>query len=132
MMFVLKKLLAAFFLPPGLIVTLLFVSAVVFWRRKIKTAAFVNLMLGVLLWVICLVPVSDALVRGLERGLPRPDVESADVVIVLSGYGDRTAPALQLQRRLNVPIIFAGYISLSHSSRDRENFFRLLEGWGVP
>ncbi|MBM3297454.1 MAG: YdcF family protein [Candidatus Aminicenantes bacterium] len=132
MMFILKKILAAFFLPPGLIITLLFAAAVVFWRRKFRPAAVVNLALGMLVWVTCLVPVSDALVSGLEKGLTQPDIKGADAIVVLSGYGDRTAPALQLQRRLGVPIIFAGYISLSRSFQDRENFYRLLEGWGVP
>ncbi|OGD29575.1 MAG: hypothetical protein A2Y56_11890 [Candidatus Aminicenantes bacterium RBG_13_63_10] len=132
MIFALKKLLAAFLLPPGLIVTLLLLASFLFWRKKIKAAAFINLALGLVVWVFCLNPVSDALVRGLEKGLPRPSLQGTDVVIVLSGYGDRTAPALQLQRRLGVPILFAGYISLSHSVQDRENFYALLENWGVP
>jgi uncharacterized SAM-binding protein YcdF (DUF218 family) len=132
MIFILKKLLAAFFLPPGLIVTLLFVSAVILWKKRARAAAAVNLALGVLTWVVCLTPVSDALVRGLEKNLPRPGIEGTDAVIVLSGYGDRTAPAVQLQRQLRVPIIFSGYVSLSRSLKDRENFYGLLERWGVP
>ncbi len=130
MLFVAKKLLASFLLPPGLVITLLILSAVFFWRRKWRAAAVVNLLLGLVAWVFCLNP--DAMVRGLEKGLRQPDIRGTDVVIVLSGYGDRTAPALSLQRRLGVPIIFSGYISLRDSVQDRENFYAMVESWGVP
>ncbi len=132
MIFVLKKLLAAFLLPPGLFITLLFLSGVILWRRKSRPAALFNLVLGLFVWVFCLNPIADALVRGLEKDLPQPRLAATDVVIVLSGYGDRTAPAIQLQRRLGVPIIFSGYVALRHSFQDRDNFYLLLERLGVP
>jgi len=131
-MFILKKILAAFAMPPGLFTLLLFVSAFFLRRKKATLAARLNLILGVMVWILSLVPVSDLLTRGLESGLPHPRVEEADVVIVLSGYGERMGPGIQLQKRLGVPILFSGYISLKHSASDRENFYQALESAGVP
>jgi uncharacterized SAM-binding protein YcdF (DUF218 family) len=131
-MFVIKKILAAFFLPPGLFVLLLLVSGLVLWRKKSRKAALFNSILAVFIWIFSLLPVSDFLTHGLESGLPKPQMPGTDVIIVLSGYGDRLGPGIQLQKKLSVPILFAGYVGLSNSSGDRENFYSLLESWGVP
>jgi uncharacterized SAM-binding protein YcdF (DUF218 family) len=131
-MFVLKKILAAFFMPPGLITLLLFLSAFFLRRKKAFLAARLNLVLGVIVWILSLFPVSDFLTRGLESDLPRPRVEEADVVIVLSGYGERLGPGIQLQKRLGVPILFSGYFGLKHSASDRDNFYQSLESAGIP
>ncbi len=132
MLFVLKKLAAAFLLPPGLFVTLILVSGILVWRKKARKTAVFLLVLAVVIWGLSLAPVSDFLIRGLESDLPHPRVEEADVVIVLSGYGERMGPGIQLQKRLGVPILFSGYIALKHSASDRENFYQALESAGVP
>ena len=132
MLFVAKKILAAFLLPPGLFITLLLAAGVILCRRKARKSGAFLLFLAFLIWGLSVLPVSDMMVRGLESGLPFPQAEEADVVIVLSGYGDRVGPSIQLQRKLGVPILFSGYVSLKDSAWDRENFYLSLESAGVP
>jgi len=131
-LFILKKTVGAFLLPPGLFVTLLFAAGIILWRRKARKMAVFLLAMAIVIWGLSVPPVSDLMIRGLESGLPNPQAEGTDVVVVLSGYGERMGPGIQLQKRLGVPILFAGFISLKHSARDRENFYQSLESAGVP
>ncbi len=132
MLFILKKIVAAFLVPPGLFITLLLAAGILLWRRKARRTALFLLALALVIWGLSAPPVSDLLTRGLETGLPEPRLTEADIVVVLSGYGERMGPAIQLQKRLGVPILFSGYISLKHSAVDRENFTMALERLGVP
>ncbi len=122
-MFAFKKIVTAFILPPGLVIFLLMAVGIgLTWKRKPK-AGLVNLLLGLLLWAASIVPVSSALIKGLEAGLTIPRHISGDVIILLGGgtyvqardmtgdgfpAGDmlgRLVTAVRLQQRLNIPVL---------------------------
>jgi len=65
-MFVLKKTITPFILPPGLFILLiLLISLAMIDRRHWKLRA-VNLSMGLVLWALSVTPVSNWLMQGLE------------------------------------------------------------------
>lgn len=122
-MFVFKKLITPFLLPPGLfIVFLLFAT---FWltRRKNWQGALFTGTAALLLWLAAASPVADRLVAGFENGLSMPRSLHGDVIILLGGGMNegvrdltgkgapsdemmtRIVTAVRAQRELHVPII---------------------------
>ena len=84
-MFILKKLIAPFALPPGIFVVFLVLAG--FWalRRKNRPAACISLVCAVFFWTFSISPTSDLLMGGLEKGLVIPSVIEADVILMLGG-----------------------------------------------
>lgn len=124
--FILKKLITPFLVPPGIFVLLLVLSGFVFWRRKKRRAARLHIILGILLWLVTIVPVSDFMLRGLESGFKIPENPKGDVLILLGGgvYEEaadltgigspsnemlaRIITAVRLQKLLDIPVIVSG------------------------
>lgn len=132
--FVLKKILAAFFIPPGLFFTLLAGAAVFILIRKKpgKKLAIYLLAVGALIWGLSIAPVSDSLTRSLERAVPVPPDPQGDVIIVLYGTGQRLGPAIGLYHALKVPLVLCGFNYLQNNSADRERLLSGLEESGIP
>ena len=124
-MFVLKKVVAPFMLPPGVFIVLLVVSGFFVMRRKHYRLALVQIGLGLLLWFFSITPVADRFLIGLESGFPIPRAIAGDVIILLGGgvaddvpdltgtgfpLGDmlgRIITAVRLQKILQVPVIIS-------------------------
>ena len=132
-MFVLKKILAAFSLPPGLFVSILVgVGIYVLLRKKGKRLAILLLSLACLIWAMSLHPVADSMVRSLEKAVPAPTNPQGDVVIVLHGTGQRLGPGIALQTNLKVPLVLCGFNYLKRNSAERARLLKNLEEAGIP
>jgi len=132
-MFVLKKIAAAFCLPPGLFVTLLVAAVVVvILKKRARKLRFFLIGLACLIWVLSLNPVADSLVRSLEKAVPGPKNPRGDVVIVLHGTGQRLGPGIALQISLKVPLVLCGYNYLQGNPAEEARLRRSLEEDGVP
>ncbi|MBI5590994.1 MAG: YdcF family protein [Deltaproteobacteria bacterium] len=125
-MFILKKLITPFIIPPGSFVIIFLFSGVWLWRRNLRRCASINIVMALLLWMVSISPVSKALIGGLESGLTIPSHFQGDVVILLgggihegvpdlSGSGApgedmlaRLVTAARLYHRLHIPIIVSG------------------------
>ena len=136
-MFVFKKAVAPFLLPPGIFILLLILSGAWFLKKKKLKAGVLNLSLGCLMWLTTIAPVANSLLRGLESGYDIPETPQGDVIILLGGGVYDQAPdlsgtgvpsedamarvvaAVRLQKRLNVPVIASGARCLSTSPRKR-------------
>lgn len=131
-MFVLKKIAAGFFVPPGLFVTLLAAAVVYLLIRKTGKKLWIYLaVVALAIWVLSIAPVSDGLARSLEKAVPAPKDVKGDVVIVLYGTGERLLPALHYRARLQSPLILCGFNYLAHNSEDQERLLQALESNGV-
>ncbi|MFH1619586.1 MAG: YdcF family protein [bacterium] len=149
-MFVIKKLVSPFMVPPGLLVLLLLVSGAWFLRRKNLQAAVFNMSLGLLLWLFSLPPAADILLRPLEAGLHVPENPDADVIVVLgagiydgvpdmSGTGapqesalSRIVTAVRLQRKMGIPVILSGGRIFKNRDAEAPVMKRFLLDLGVP
>lgn len=149
-MFLLKKALTPFLLPPGIFILLLFFSGGWFlFKKKIKAGVF-NFVIGSLMWLLAITPVSNAMLRGLESGFEIPTHLYGDVIILLGGgvydkvpdFSGTGAPssdafarvvtAARLQKRLNVPVIVSGGQVYRHIAPEAIIIRRFLIDLGVP
>lgn len=126
-MFLLKKLLAAWALPPGLFVILLLIGAVYSRRHKTHMAFLIVMAMGV--YLASIAPVANSLLLPLENHYTIPasdDLRGAHAYVVLAGgandkgvdifgrgtlSGDSTArlaAAYRLYRIARRPIIISG------------------------
>jgi uncharacterized SAM-binding protein YcdF (DUF218 family) len=149
-MFILKKMLTSFFLAPGVFVVVLIVSGAWFLSRGNRGAGILNLLLGLLMWFLCLGPVGNSLVRGLESGFDIPARPTGDVILLLgagvydkakdlTGTGapsnaalSRLVTATRIQRILHVPIIVSGGKIYDFSTAEASILKRFLVDLGVP
>jgi uncharacterized SAM-binding protein YcdF (DUF218 family) len=149
-MFIFKKLLTPFLLPPGIFVVVLWGAAAWNWRRRRRGTAMASLMLGGVLWALATGPVAERLLLGLERGLAIPRPLAGDVLILLGGgINDgvqdltgrgtpttdmlaRVVTAVRAQRQLKVPIIVSGGVVFSGRSAEASIVRRFLVDLGVP
>jgi len=149
-MFVLKKILTPFLLPPGL-----FVLVSILWgcgylyKKKIKTGVALVLF-GCCMWLLAIAPVSNILLRGLEKDIPQPKQINGDVLILLGGGANDQAPdltgvgspsdealariitAVRLQNQLQIPIIVSGGKVYINTQAEAQIVKRFLVDLGVP
>jgi len=151
-MFIVKKVITPFILPPGLFV-LIFLTGGIFliWQKRRKTGA-VTIAVGMIMWVMSIAPVADLLFTGLTRDIkikgPRP---GGDVIVLLGGGVDdrltdlsglpgifsesmteRIVTVVRLYGRLNVPVIVSGGKPLGRKVAESEVARRYLQDLGVP
>ena len=125
-MFVLKKLITPFLLPPGLFIVVLMLIGAWSLRRRNAAAVWAAAFTAALIWILSISPAADLLIQGLEADLTVPSDIQGDVILMLGGsvhdrspdYTGRGAPgegtmermvtALRLHRRLGIPIVVSG------------------------
>ncbi len=149
-MFELKKILTAFLLPPGIFIVLLLFSGLWFLFKKNWKAGIINCFIGIFIWLLSILPVADAMLRGLESDFKIPENPHGDVIILLgggvydkvpdlSGVGApteepiaRLVTAVRLQKMLNIPIIVSGGKVYEHKKAEAPIMKRFLIDLGVP
>jgi uncharacterized SAM-binding protein YcdF (DUF218 family) len=149
-MFILKKCLISFLVPPGaFILTLL---AVAFWarRRRQNGQAVALVLIALVLWVVSIPMVGRTMTAGLERGLGIPEHPRGDVIILLGGGTNDKVPdlsgrgtpsenslprvvtAARLQKRLGLPVIISGGGVFEGRTAEAVISRRFLIDLGVP
>lgn len=125
-MFILKKVITPFLLPPGVFVLILTGLGLLLLLGKKQRPVWICLGTAFLIWLSAVTPVADRLTAPLEAGFSVQADPKADVIIMLGGSAylkvedlsgtgapgpgtlDRMVTAARLQRRLNIPIILSG------------------------
>lgn len=149
-MFILKKIVTPFLLPPGVLILLLFGWGAWCLRRKVRGSAVVAFLVGILIWLLSATPTVDLLMSGLEKGYPLPQDLRADAIIMFGGGAYRNVPdlsgkgapgsgsmirlvtAVRLYRRLGVPIIVSGGTVFGEDASIAALSRRFLMDLGVP
>ena len=147
-MFIFKKLITPFILPPGIFIVALVCTAV-YLRRRSRAGAIVCAVLAAAMWVSSTKVFSDALLRPLEYKYSAPAAPAGDVIVVLGGgaydadevysAGERLQPgslervsaAALLQKRTKLPVIVSGGVVFS-SIAEADAAGACLEELGVP
>lgn len=124
-MFLLKKILVPFLLPPGIFVTAALLAALWNIRAKRFRRVCCWLLAAAVVWAALTKPVGDKLLSGLEYAYTPPADVKADVIVVLCGGSvegpagavgpslsgaslERAAEAARLHRRYKLPIVISG------------------------
>jgi uncharacterized SAM-binding protein YcdF (DUF218 family) len=149
-MFLLKKALKHFLLPPGIFVVVLICSGVWYSFKKYGKAGLATLATGTVLWTLSTAPVSYCLMNGLESGVRIPSDPRGDVIILLGGgiyrgvddFSGEGAPsekmlarivtAVRLQKKLNIPVIVSGGAIFPWEQPEASVDKRFLVDLGVP
>ena len=148
-MFVIKKIVSAFLLPPGVFVLLLAGVGAVLLVRKKKAGGIFNLAVAALIWALATAPVADQIMAPLEMPYAPVKRPTGDVIVLLGGgiaegvpdFSGRGAPssdmlsrivtAVRLQRQLDVPIIVSGGTVYQNIASEAGIARRLLMDLGV-
>lgn len=148
-MFLIRKAIAAFILPPGIFIVILMFAAVWFFLRRKVAPGLVTFLIALVMWGASITPVSDALMRGLEHDFSIPRDPKGDVIVLLGGgvYGKvpdmtgtgapseemygRIVTAVRLQKKLDVPIIVSGGKVFEHKEAEAPIVRRFLLDLGV-
>ncbi len=149
-MFLFKKIVTPFLLPPGLFVLLLVAAAIWTWRRKERGGGWTLLAAALLLWCSSMGATAQWAMGRLEADLAIPEAPRADVIIMLGGAAydqvpdlsgrgspgpgtmERMVTAARLQRRLGIPIIVSGGKVFSTSASIATVTRRFLIDLGIP
>lgn len=127
-MYILKKLITASILPPGIFILVMFGSGALLLRFKRRWTGIGLLVFGLIMWGLSISPVTDLMLTGLIRDLPYGgNLPRGDVIVLLGGgvddrltdlsgkpgilpktMVDRLVTATRLAARLQVPIIVSG------------------------
>ena len=150
-MFILKKLITPFLLPPGIFVLFLFTGAIWLVYRQHRKAGTAAIVAGMAMWLMSIAPVADLLRLGLTyRASTGGLLPRGDVIVLLGGgvddrkidlsgapgilsesMADRTVTAARLHRLLKVPIIASGGKPFGGPVSEAEVARRYLQGLGV-
>jgi len=149
MLIYINKMIAAFLLPPGMIILLLAWLNIRLYQKKHGCAKWFSLVI-IMFYLMTTSYVSDGLMRSLEkRYMPTQNVHG-DVIIMLGGgaTGDtpdidgvgnlsgsaanRLLTAARLQKKLNVPLIVSGGKVFEDTGTEAVVSQRILWGLGVP
>ncbi len=150
MVFVLKKCITAFLVPPGFFIAILLAIA---WRLRTRRQngwALTLAVVALILWLVSTPLVSRPMMSMLEQGLEIPEHPRGDVIILLgggindkvsdlSGRGTPSATSLhrvvtaaRLQKRLGLPIIASGGAVFTGHTAEAVISRRFLTDLGVP
>lgn len=150
-MFVLKKLITPFLLPPGIFIVIFIGSGVRYvYRKKFRPGIFLLILAGIM-WTVTLSPVSHALMKGLEKNFKLNTDIRGDVIILLGGGVNDGAPdfdavgtlseealarlvaAVRLQKKLRIPVIASGGAAYDHIKNSEAKIARrFMIDLGVP
>lgn len=150
-MFLVKKIVAPFLIPPGILVAILLLVGLWLLAAGRRRAGAFNLVLGILAWATATVPVADWAARPLERGMTVPAMPpQGDVIILLgssiregapdlAGRGTpsedalvRIVAAVRLQRQTGLPVIVSGGPVFPGRPSMGPIYRRFLVDLGVP
>jgi len=149
-MFLVKKLITPFLLPPGIFIVGLLFSSLWFLSKRNWKAGLVNACIGCLMWALTTAPVSNSLLRSLESDYAVFQQVKGDVIILLGGGIYENAPdlsgvgvpsedalgrlvtAVRLQKRLGVPVIACGGQVFENGGKEAPILKRFLVDLGVP
>jgi uncharacterized SAM-binding protein YcdF (DUF218 family) len=149
-LFVLKKVLTAFLVPPGIFILLLLAFAWWTRRRRQNSQALVLVLIALLLWGVSTTALGRVMIAGLEQGQSIPEHPRGDVIILLgggindrvpdlSGRGTPSADSLhrvvsaaRLQKRLGIPVIISGGPVFAGHTTEAAISRRFLIDMGVP
>ena len=147
-MFILKKILVAFLLPPGTMVVA-FLLLAFYLRRKERLAALFCLVMAAFTWIGTTHAFADLSLRPLESAYDRPEKPQGDVIVMLcAGSRDwtnvlsaaenlyphtleRAAAAALLHKKTGLPIIITGGSPFT-AYPEADAVARWLEEAGVP
>ncbi len=126
-MSLLKAIVDSFLLTPAIFVLAILIIGFYSLSKRHWKIGIINILIGALMWMASITPVSDLLFSGLEKNFTQPSHPQGDVIILLGGgvlreindperaipnpdgdmYG-RILTAARLQKRLHLPIIVSG------------------------
>ena len=149
-LFILKKLITPFVIPPGCCVLLLFLlAAKLRCERRWRMFRLAG-TLALIFWLLSVWPVARGLTQGLEKGLSLPPEPHGDVIVLLGGglYADvpdltgrgtpsddmmtRLVMAVRLYRRLHLPVIVSGGSVYGKTTPEAVVDGRFLADLGIP
>ncbi len=149
-MFIFKKILSHFILPPGIFILILFFLGMSLLFKKMWKNALIVFLIASSLWLFSIKPFSDFLYTWLESDLNIPKTPKGDVIILLSGgvydkaldFSGKGIPkedtmhriitAVSLQKQLKLPIIVSGGRIYKYSEAEAPIIKRYLIDFGVP
>ncbi|MCM2357552.1 MAG: YdcF family protein [Geobacteraceae bacterium] len=149
-MFVIKKCIAAFLLPPGIFVIALLFLGWRLWRCKRKGFALCSFLLALTVWLLSTAVTAEMLHGRLEKGISIPQTPKGDVIVLLGGglYDNvpdltgsgspseamlaRIVTAVRLQRQLDVPVLVSGGAVYGGRTPEAIVVRRFLKDLGVP
>jgi uncharacterized SAM-binding protein YcdF (DUF218 family) len=134
-MFVLKKMLTPFLVPPGIFIVLLILSGLWFlFARKELRAAVVMFIVSCLMWGVSIPPVSDFASEILESDYRVPTGESGDVIVLIGGGAlfDKFVSAARLQKRLKIPLIVSSGRVFENEPPQAPFYKGFLVEFGIP
>jgi len=119
-MFFLKKLIAYFILPPGLLVVAFAVLGILTKRKLAKLIAF---SFALFVYLLSIEPIKDLLYKPLEDAYPVPSKLEGDAIVILGGGAYNTGilkedstkrllTGFVLHKQTNLPIILSGGASI--------------------
>jgi uncharacterized SAM-binding protein YcdF (DUF218 family) len=119
-MFFLKKLIAYFILPPGLLVIAFAVLGVLTKRKLAKLIAF---SFALFVYLLSIEPIKDVLYKPLEEAYPVPSKPEGDAIVILGGGAYNTGilkedstkrllTGFVLHKQTDLPIILSGGASI--------------------
>jgi uncharacterized SAM-binding protein YcdF (DUF218 family) len=148
-MFILKKIITPFLLPPGIFILVLMTLGLLLIFVKNRRTGVANIAIAIAFWVACTAPFSNYLMENLESKYRIPDMVKGDVIILLGGgiidavpdfsgngvpaneMGARILTAVRLQRKLAIPIIISGGKIGDKSSAEAPIVKRFLIDLGI-
>ncbi len=125
-MFIFKKILTPFLIPPGLFIAIIIILGIWFFYKNQKKIAYICISISMVFWFSSIRPVTDIFLSNLEYKIDLPKTFSADVVIVLGGGMKDDVPdfsgnsalnsagleriftAARIVKKKNIPIITSG------------------------
>jgi len=152
MMFIIKKLITPFILPPGLFVLMFLSGGILLVCRRYRKIGSAAIAVGLAMWLMSIAPVADMFLTNLTREIAvRSPYPQGDVIILLGGGVDdqltdlsgapgvlsdamlaRTVDAARLYARLKIPVIVSGGKPLDRKVAESAVARRYLQEMGIP
>ena len=148
-MFVLKKILTPFLIPPGLFIFLFMVVGIWFFCKNRRKMSYCWFFMAAILWLASIKPVGNFFMSPLEYSYIPPKSFSGDVIIVLGGGMKENVPdfsgsyalssdgleraftAARINKKTDLPIILSGGAVFAKKS-EAEVGKRFLTDIGIP
>lgn len=152
-MLYLVKIIYAFIIPPGGIITLLLLFNIYLYWKKLKGRYVLSVIIAIF-YLLSTPFVAHQLIKPLENAYPIPTIaelreQQPDVIVMLgggaidnvsdidgdgqiSGYvANRMLTTMRLQKELNIPVILSGGKVFEDTGREADIEQRIFKGLGV-